>query len=136
MSREKKKSYINIYYVDKSIDKGSLSRARRLSVSAFSLAFPTCQSSPKPSPSRTASAAARATWENRTGEHWGRSGGTGNSDSGPARRQRLEVGVSVPDGLPLPEERRRVRPAAGGKKVGAWRLGPLARREGSRLRVR
>lgn len=29
---------------------------------------------------------------------------------------------------PRPEERRLARPAAGGKKVGAGRLGPLARR--------
>lgn len=54
----------------------------------------------------------------------------------PVRPRRLEVGVSVPGRLPLPEERRLVRQAAGGKKVGAGRLGPLARPpagEGSRL---
>lgn len=46
----------------------------------------------------------------------------------PARLRRLEVGVSVPDGLPRPEARRLVRQAAGGRKVGAGRLGRLARR--------
>lgn len=46
----------------------------------------------------------------------------------PVRLRRLEVGVSVPDGLSRPEERRLVPQAAGGRKVGAGSLGPLARR--------
>lgn len=54
----------------------------------------------------------------------------------PARLQRLEVCVSVPDCLLRPEERRLVRQAAGGRKVGAGRLGQLARGEGGRLWAR
>lgn len=114
-----KKSYINIYYVDKSMDKSSLARALSLRVSAFFLLeSPTCQSSPKSSPSRTASTATRATWEVRAGQQLGLAGGTGRRDLGPdpcpSPPGRLEVGVSVPDGLPRP------RSAATGP-AGGWR---------------
>lgn len=53
----------------------------------------------------------------------------------PARLQRLEVCVCVSDCL-RSEERRLVQQAAGGRKVGAGRLGSLARGEGGRLWAR
>jgi hypothetical protein len=59
---------------------------------------------------------------------------TGRRDSGPssatARLRRREVGISVPDDFPRPREQWPPWPAAGGRKVGAGRPGPLARGEG------
>lgn len=81
-----KKSYINIYYVDKSVDKSSLARSPCFSLSVsisafFLLASPAFQSNPKSSPSHLASIATRATWEDGAGEQTGRARGSGSRDS-------------------------------------------------------
>ena len=67
--REKKKSYINIYYVGKSIDKSSLSRARALFLCFFPSSHPQpARATPDLRPPAKLSTASRATWG---GPVWG-----------------------------------------------------------------
>ena len=102
-----KKCYINIYYVDKSVDKSSLSRALSLS-----LLFP----SSHPQPARAAPnlrpparhlPPPELPGEDGSGERLGSVGGTGRRDSGPDPRPsppaKAGGGYSVPDGLPAPK---------------------------------
>lgn len=106
---------------------GARARSRGLSVSFrfFSLlASPTCQSSPKSSPSRTAFTATPATWEERTGTRPGRAGagvgggGTGRIGLGPdpcPSPLAKAGGVRLRPGLPPPPRRAAAGPA------GCWR---------------
>lgn len=112
-----KKSYINIYYVDKSIDKSSLSRARAVSLCFSPPRIPNLPEQPQTFALplgiyRHPSHLGGRGW-GAVGLRWGWVGGRGVLTRGPtlvpARLRKLEVGVSVLDGLPRLQERRLVR---------------------------
>lgn len=140
--REGKKSYINIYYVDTSIDKSSLARARSPGFSlcllfTFSLPQParappnlplTGHLPPTEPPGKTGLGSSCVVLEGLRIEIWG-------PFSVPVLFRRREVDVSVPDRFPSPGER---RPVGQRLERGRWKpaSGPPRSEKSAGLRVR